>query len=1563
MSKKMIKPNWDNFKSKFEGRNQQDQFEWFCYLLFCREFNQPFGIFRYKNQAGIETNPITVGSDVIGFQAKFYETTLSDHKTKLKEAIEKAKKRYPNINKIRFYTNQEWGQGQKQNDSEDKQEIETEAKNNSITVEWKCASFFESEFVCIDNAIIAKYFFSLDNGIFDVIEKLNSHSESILNESRPQIEFNNNIIEIPIDNYLSRIKIENNKALILSGVGGIGKTAVINQFYEQIKKEDDAVCYVFKAIEFNVKRVNELLDGHDLKEFIDVHQSTNKKIIVIDSAEKLLDIQTDAFKLFLSQLLAENWCVIFTTRDNYLDDLHFQFLQIYNTQPLNIRLDSLSPDVLQNLAENNHFSLPNDSKILDLIRIPFYLNQYLQDYRADESLDFIGFKNKLWKIAITEKTENHFLAIAKQRADERCFYIQPNCESQVLEELKKNKIIAYTTAGYFITHDIYEEWALEKFINKTFINKLNHQQFFTEMGAALPMRRSFRKWLSEQLLLKRDTIKTFIEQVIDDNTLAQFWHDEILVSILLSDYAVQFFELFEDELKDNTLRLIRISFLLRLACKEIDEESLKLFAKTNCDLTHLKLFWTIPKGQGWQSFIHYVYDNLNDIGYEPVKAILPVIYEWNDKTKRGETTKYSSLIALEYYHYCLEKEVYLFDEEKKQLLKTILFGCYEIKDELQQIFERVLVNKWRNSQDPYCDLVEMILHSNEFICIRIVCAILPLSVLKLAELFWTADSKSEDSYSHGVEQYFNLERRYSRYSTVSAYKTPIYWLLQSSFKETINFILSFVNNAVEFYSKNAKYECVEEVTLFITDEININQFHSNSLWCIYRGVSSPVMPYLLQSIHMALEKFFLEDLKEIDAQILEYWLIYLLRYSRSSSITAIVSSIVLAYPEKTFNVALILFKTKAFFFADTHRIPQESTAKSLYSIGYGWDYKNKFFQDERLKTCEDKHRENYLERLFLQYQLFFDETSINETAFEQRQKTLWDLLDNYYAEPLDNSEQGKTWRLFLARMDGRKLDIVSKETEQGIEIHLISQLEPELKEYCEEFQQEMSEEHKYLKLRLWSNYRLNRDNKYQEYSDYENNPVMVFEQIKELITNKIHLENFLNKGVPAIVSAVLIKDFFDNLSEEQTIFCKDILLQYIIPVVRGEYDIQFGIGIESAFSVLSVLLEKFDNKETIKLILLLSLFDEHLISELSKFNASPITQINQLWQNNIEEVHSLLIGYLLLANRYVALIHTIRTENYKRNNYNLTKTEVITRFCQENEADLDRIINNQVSFDDVGNIHAIRLSTLTIAFQLIPNDTKQTELKQLALKIINAVAERLCTEKRDSQENGEGYMVKHDLTEKFASFVLHSNKKDIENYLAPIKINILSTKKLDKNAITNLFEAFISVEKNIKSYDNFWQVWKLFKPTIIELSKQGDYYVSDILEGYLFARIYWNEKAVEWHTFKEKDKRFFKSITEEMKDSPAVLYSVAKLLNNVGSCYLNDGIAWLSAMLRDNEQAFKKLENDTVYYLELITQKYIYHQKEEIRKNRQSKDELLVILNFLVNNGSVTAYMLREEVL
>jgi len=164
----LIKPNWEIFKAKF-SENPQDNFEWFCYLLFSKEYNQPYGTHRYKNQSGIETDPIEIGDEVIGWQSKFYTVPKVETLNKdLKETLKKAKRDYSNITKIVFYTNMEWTKYHKNKDTKAEKtvahkEIEELFEKEKIELVFRMDSYFVSSFVCQEQKDISRYFFELDS--------------------------------------------------------------------------------------------------------------------------------------------------------------------------------------------------------------------------------------------------------------------------------------------------------------------------------------------------------------------------------------------------------------------------------------------------------------------------------------------------------------------------------------------------------------------------------------------------------------------------------------------------------------------------------------------------------------------------------------------------------------------------------------------------------------------------------------------------------------------------------------------------------------------------------------------------------------------------------------------------------------------------------------------------------------------------------------------------------------------------------------------------------------------------------------------------------------------------------------------------------------------------------------------------------------------------------------------------------------------------------------------------------------------------------------------------------
>ena len=1573
----IIKPNWDIFRAKF-SENPQNNFEWFCYLLFCKKFKIKYGIFRYKNQSAIETNPIEYNGEVISWQAKFYGTPLSNHKNELEDTLNKVKRDYPNVNKLYFYSNQEWGQNKGQM-PQGLKDVEELAKKLGICLEWKLASFFESEFVVSENRIISSHFFTFGKSIFSKLEEMNNHSEKLLKHINTEIFFKDKKIKIKREDEFKQLIKDSNQVCIISGVGGVGKTVLVKNMYEQFKENNS--FYIFKATEFELRNINDIFGDYNLYDFLSIHKEVENKTIVVDSAEKLLDLEnTDSFKEFLSAIVEDKWKVIFTTRDVYLKDLNYQFFEIYKIVPINIGICTLEKEELITISNENAFILPKDNKLLELIRNPFYLNEYLKFYNDIDEVNYVEFKSKLWEQRVKKskpEREKCFLEIASQRANTGQFFVDVKTEySQYCNELIRDGMLGYEEVGYFITHDIYEEWALEKIINKKFTNRCDEHGFFVSIGESLPIRRCLRNWISEKLLLEDYEIIEFIENTIKNIDIESFWKDELFASILLSDYSRVFFEVFKNELLSNKCSLLkRLTFILRIACKEVDDEFFRKLGVKDIDIFTLEYILTKPKGIGWEALIEFAYTNIETIGIENINFILPVINDWNDKTRRGNTTRCAGLIALKFYQDITKRDIYYSrDNTLETILKTIINGSYELKTELNDVITEILKNKWKNHRDPYYDLAKFILTKSEGLHI---CGVLPNEVLKLADLYWTYTPKENhlfQSWRDDVEDNFGIEKDNGDYHPASAYQGPIYYLLQINPKSTMDFIISFTNKSVKKYVSSdlaSRLDTVIKVEVKLGDKSHKEQYISQCLWEIYRGTSSPVSPNLLQSIHMALEKFLLEIAEKIEAEVLVSLLNYLLENSESASITAVVTSVVLAYPEKTFNTAKVLFRTREFIIYDTHRLHSELSARRLYSIGQNFGI-NTVYYKERLMTCDDKHRKWSLESICLNYQVFSMQGSAEEEAMK-RQEDIWAILDDYYSKLPPESQQDeadKTWRLFLARMDRRKMKINTEVTDDGVLIQFDPEIESEIAEFREEKQKEYNDRMRYVPLTLWADFKYKNDDKYKEYEKYNSNPKDAVDEVREIlkkineirnpdISQGIYDENntfyLLNHQIPSCVCAVLVEHYIDKLNDEDKEFCKDVIIDKVITCVQSNYFYQVGDGMEEAITSLPKLMKLYPNeKQRIKVLLLLILFKDESVG----FNVFSMIAINKMWEKEFDDANSLLFGYLILKQKYDKLKSTIRKENSKNGVLQYDLGELLSRFLSENDMNLNKMVNNEFSISDVGIIEELDLLILSNALKMMPIKLERKDHMEIAYQIISVFATEL-TQDRDYDK--VNYTVRNEFFKKYACIVLNSESGEVTNLIQPFIDKFNPTEPM-----AEMFQQFIYAEDRIMSYDNFWNVWNNFKDSIIKVTnrKSNSWYVDKIIKNYLFAEIQWNDSIKEWHSFKAINMRLIKSISENIGNHPSVLYSISKLLNNIGRSFISEGIILISNMLsRHSEYSSIKLEENTNYYLENLLRKYVYEKRDTIKKNKQLKKKTLVVLNFIIEKGSAVGYILRETII
>lgn len=1571
---KLIKADWNVFKEKFSA-NPQDGFEWMCYLLFCNEFGAKKGIFRYKNQSAIETDPIAVEGDKIGWQAKFYDSPLSNYKDKLLETLEKARRDYSDLSKIIFYTNSEWGQS-KGKEPKGKKEVEEKAKEINLEIEWRCGSFFESPFVVDDCKRIVSYFFTRSDDLFDLLGSLESHTYAILEDIETAIKFEGKEVSINRLEVISEIEDSDKNALIISGEGGTGKTALIKELYGNKGKND--AFYVHKATEFSVGSLNDFLSGVFLKDFIDAHDGADNKTVVIDSAEHLLALEnTDPFKEYLSKLIKSGWRVWFTTRDNYLDDLIFQIYEIYRVSFKSVHLKNLNEDSLFEISRKYDFVIPSDKKLKTLILTPFYLGEYLKNYKDNKGASYFEFKESLWPRVITKRSpqrEQFFIRLVEERANSGKFFVipDPGYSNEAAERaLVSDGVIAYEPArGYFITHDIYEEWALEKFIESSFLSSENVEIFFDIIRQSLPIRRVFRRWLSEKLSVANEEVSYLIVETLHSLSISNLWKDEVLVSMLLSNYSDYFFNINKELLLEGGCKLLkRICLLIRIGCKEIDNSFFDRLGVRAPDILSMEFVITKPKGNGWSSLINFIDDNIDNIGIDNIGFTLPVLYDWNRNNKSGKATKCSSLISLSFYQYVIENDIYIRgDGFCKELILTILYGVSEIENELKAIIDEIIENKWKKNNDPYHILSEFILTKME--CFNVAMQI-PEKVIALAKCFWMYDPPDNDNYFYGsgleIDHNFGVESGQQDYFPASAYQTPIYALLLADTKLAINFIADLINYSSKKYSESGLDRGqIEIATLFLDDGREVDLPISNRLWCMYRGTQ--VNPDLLESVLMSLERFFLERGENTKTKTLEYYLNYILSRSESSALVAVVAGVVCAFREKTFNVAKTLFRTKEFFFYDSFRMVLDETHKAqLVSLkNFSINRINEHHEDERISACEEEHRKLSLESIALHYQ-FFRAKEVSEKESEERLKRIWEVLDSHYEElpeKKNESHKDKTWRLYLARMDKRKMSPEAKEIESGISIEFNPEVDPDLREYSESAQTEASRLFIHSGLKNWADSRLYSRDNHKKYPSYENDPLAALGEAKaiwnQLLDGGMDKELQFNLAAPSYVCAVLLRDFKEKLKKADLEFCKEVIFEYANIVDNDDYIHQIGDGLVPALFVLPRLIDDFyDERLNIKLLLIKALMrnDSITIMGMDKINSVVIQSVQHLWNDEFDFMKSLCIGYLAIAKKNSELQCHLRQEAYHQNKDDTDQSGFEKECFEELERIVKSIGDETIAESVIDDIESIDNDILITYFRLAPLDGEKIKIVPYVDEIIRVIAQKIIYSDRDHRID---YSSRHSFLKRYAIFILHLGNNDKDKYLKFFVDNFAS-----REGVAELLNEFVIAEDSLNMPKSFWYVWNRFKGPVIDLiNAQG--WRNDkecIIESFLFARVPWKDKAVGWHTFSTENKEFFYHLSGRIGGEPSFIYSISKLLCGIGSEFLDDGVYWISNAIKNFDIDMSKNESGgTLLYLERYMRRYLLKNHDKVRRVSSLRAQSMVVLDFLVEQYSITGYLLREDI-
>ena len=1224
-------PDWQSFAFKYRGR-EQDAFEDLARTLFRKEMGIKFGLFQRVNHKGNETEVVKRDGKVIGFQAKYFEHGIDADN--IIHSMKEAKEGNPSQTHYYIYCNKAFGNptrrkgskktGKIPNKTVNEEKIENAAKGLGLTLVWKLDK------AILDEAISEKWiydvFFNVHGKLDNLIKEERRHTEIAFNSINYTCLFNGQEIQIERNDIISQIEQqEDSSIMVIHGDGGCGKTAILHMFFDLYGNEVP-VCYR-KATSLNVRNLSEVFrqgDMYNFSDFKEAYKDCEKKYFIIDSAEHLDEIEDGTIvPSLLKGLMDDGWCIIFTIRNVFATDLlNLLSCELGKPEIKKVEISLLTENELIQVAETYGIQLPNDLTLLDRIRNLFYLNLYTRYYdEIDHQIKDTSFMQLVWEKKIRGRNvltgysrENEFEKFIADRIKAGSFFLPPrNYVSKEFSALIADEIIAVDPIhGLFITHDIFEEWGLYRIIDRYWNEADCVLSFLTNLGETRAIRRAFRLWLKDKATQNPDAILAITKAAFTD-AMPGLWRDEVMCALLLSDNATQYFSNYEKQILNNTEGLAdKIIWALHVGCQYVNE------------MIRYKDYYQAryaPVGSGWLYIIDLIYNNREKI---KLSNWLPVLNDWTKAVFRGETTRKAGLIAISYYQSKTYKLELYKEGIQQQVHEIINNSVLEVDNELSTLLYRCL-----EEEDIGDDLVEFILRGNRGRYIHIW---MPQAVIDLCEYYWMGRRKDKE-YHNGLRPKYS-DNSFDMYEYVSSWyfppgadQTPLTTLLFSHNNLAVSFIIRLMNDYVDFYSTSEHKNTIERVIVTDGKDKSNWQWHSLSFWCMYRGTGSPQVPdlYHLQSAHMALERYLLNLSQEGQYDLCEAIMQRLLFECHSSSVSAIVGSIVMAFPDEYWKEALVLFRTIEFIKTDSDRAWFENKVESIYETVA--DINPKVFH-ERMNSNMLGHRNITLEDLCRRYQYLGSRVlSIEEIKALIRE--IFKILDEHRKRLKSmTGEKKKLFEILISSIDKRRLIVrEQKEIEGGVEMQLEAKLSKGAKELRDKYIKKNQEKTKYLNLLTWAIGSYNGD---LVINCYQDNPQKALEYAmalcKELEEDRV---GFIGEPeTPVWVSACLLKNYREYLSDSHLVWCKDLVMNKLNNIGAKCANVEYD-STSACIHLLPLLIDLFPKERGIFLKImfrcLLAPDDSH-----TRASECLITSIRTfcLWEKDYALMKELVLGYI-----------------------------------------------------------------------------------------------------------------------------------------------------------------------------------------------------------------------------------------------------------------------------------------------------------------------------------------------
>ncbi len=1432
------------------------------------------------------------------------------------------------------------------------------------------------------------------------IKKLKEHGEYILNGIQSKIAG----IHIRRTEYLGQLieYIESSRLVVVTGERGCGKSSIVKEFVEYI--DGKLPIFYLRTEEIDKPHLHDIFSSIGIFSRIEEIEAyfamIPKKYFLIESFEKLLELENTTAFLDLFRFLnkQQGWTIIASTRDyayqqisfNYLQTLGIKYsvlrLEVFNEKELNEI--SYGIDYLKPLLENPHLK--------HILRNPFYLNlAHRVICSGGHILSTDGekeFQAAVWTNVIQKshemaggrpiKRKQIFIDLAVERAKHMVYGISgARFDPEILLILEKDALIRRneTTGLICPSHDIFEDWAIEQYIEDLYLSSYGDlERFLNNIGHEPAMNRAFRLWLHKKIRYN-SSVNQLVISILKDKKINKTWQDEAIAAVLLGDNATQFLECLRDYFFENDCELLkRFCFTLRIVCKTPDINFIKQLGE---GWEWNLLLPLIPEGNSWSEIIQFLFDYKDRMPQSLVTHIVALLNDWSSIIKIYDElpicARHAGLLALSLLEG--KKDSYGDDRDRNSLIKIIMKVYPSISEEFNEMLNSDVFSVLEEGRrllyvDDFC---KILLTGIDTI---FLCKSAPDLIIRLALNEWFIGKMEMDgfyytAYRKEVDECFGMHRYKSstEFFPPSGVRGPFAYLFRYHHRKALDFLLNLFNIAAEkYYQSDLDKEETSLPLLFDTliskpkkiqiqlnDGTTVYQYCSLRLWNAYRGLS--VLPYLLQSALMALENWLIYCAEKINEDsFLEWCFDYILRNSNSVMPTAVLTSIAIGFHEKVGKNALPILRVPEFYDFEMKRVNREGDINKINSFGtvLQKDPLSGVYSDERQEAALRKWRRKDLESLIVSYQF---SSLRNETL---------KIIDELR---LSHSQDEK-WRFRLHRIDSREFK-PEKDKENNRIIFTNEHIENDLLVIQEKTQKQHELYNRFSKLFMWSDKLVKNESLEVEYYSNWEAALVETKELLEVIKNNYE-SDFIKMQIGSIVKSavIFVRDYSEHMKEGDLSWCFSLIIESVLAGTDQE-QVNFDCdksdldGKISAASVLPILFD-FDESEEDRLY-------------VKKIIATALTHPNfairmktaegikaHLWKRDHSFAHQCILGsiyYSCLEPEFMHKYHSaFRIDNEegqederKPESYKNWISGVREQLCQ----DTISVDIGEITFD------SYNAEQLFVTFLMMPygseDDLHISFIKKM-ITLLFEVEKRKDDYSNRSKKKEISYEVPFDFAKELASFFQEFSNEKLQTYSDLLCIGCEDAPDFIKTFLIHL-DYYTELQNN---KGVFWSVWEVLAKKVQNIaigieksySERSKYDKrTNLIRRMLYADTSWQKNDYKKQDIKYGVSSIIKFV-ENTGKNPDVFEAMSSLMYHFSKLFFDKGLLILSSFQSEEIEKNLLYRPNSIFYLEKSIHRYLMIDSTSLLQ-RNVHQACLKLLNQLVERASSEAYYLREHLI